>query len=186
LEKVRSMKVRYRRRAQLDIENIYEYIKDRNPRAATEVAARIRRAADRLGFLPRIGHAGRSQGTYEWVVVGLPYIIVYRLTKQPRRLQFLLYFMAPNVAQTGGAKVHRGLDESITEPEDCWDCRPVSVRPRHAEYVLGDVGKHEISRDRRDLKQARLPPFALDVVFARETEPAVALHGGLAGVPGCL
>jgi plasmid stabilization system protein ParE len=54
------MKVRYRRRAQLDIENIYDYIDKRNPRAATEVIARIRYAADRLGSLPHIGHLGRS------------------------------------------------------------------------------------------------------------------------------
>ena len=86
------MKVRYRRRAQLDIENIYEYIKERNPRAATEVAARIRHAADRLGFLPRIGHAGRSQGTYEWVVVGLPYIIVYEIDEAAEEVAILAVF----------------------------------------------------------------------------------------------
>jgi len=26
-----------------------------------------------------MGHAGRARGTYEWVVRGLPYIIVYRV-----------------------------------------------------------------------------------------------------------
>jgi plasmid stabilization system protein ParE len=66
------MKVRYRRRAQLEIENIHEYIDKRNPRAATEVVARIRAAADRLGMWPYVGHVGRAAGTYEWVVVGLP------------------------------------------------------------------------------------------------------------------
>jgi plasmid stabilization system protein ParE len=50
LEKVRSMKVRYRRRAQLDIENIHQYIDERNPRAATEVVARVCYAADRNGL----------------------------------------------------------------------------------------------------------------------------------------
>jgi plasmid stabilization system protein ParE len=73
------MKVRYRRRALLDIENIYQYIVKRNPRAASEVVARIRYAADRLGLLPYMGHVGRSKGTYDWVVVGLPYIIVYEI-----------------------------------------------------------------------------------------------------------
>jgi plasmid stabilization system protein ParE len=57
------MKVRYRRRASLDIENIYLYIDKRNPQAATEVVARIRNAADRLGFLPYMGHVGRSKRT---------------------------------------------------------------------------------------------------------------------------
>jgi plasmid stabilization system protein ParE len=73
------MRVRYRRRAQLDIENIHEFIAKRNPRAATDVVARIRYAANRLGMLPHIGHAGRDIGTYEWVVVGSPYIIVYEV-----------------------------------------------------------------------------------------------------------
>ena len=70
------MKVRYRLRAQRDIEGIYDYIAERNSRAATEVVARIRLAADRLGYLPYMGHVGRARGTLEWVVVGLPYIIV--------------------------------------------------------------------------------------------------------------
>ncbi len=73
------MKVRYRRRAQLDIENIYDYISERNPRAATEVVARIRYAADRLGLWPYMGHLGRAAGAYEWSVVGLPYVIVYEI-----------------------------------------------------------------------------------------------------------
>ena len=60
------MRVRYRRHAQLDIERIYEYINERNPQAAAAVAARIRAAADRLGALPYMGHAGRAVGTYEW------------------------------------------------------------------------------------------------------------------------
>jgi toxin ParE1/3/4 len=73
------MKVRYRLRAQLDIEGIHKYIEGLNPRASVEVVARIRSAADRLGVWPYMGHAGRSRGTLEWVVVGLPYIIVYEV-----------------------------------------------------------------------------------------------------------
>jgi plasmid stabilization system protein ParE len=49
------MRVRYRLRAQLDLENIYGYTVQRNWRAATEVIARIRHAGDRLGELPYMG-----------------------------------------------------------------------------------------------------------------------------------
>jgi toxin ParE1/3/4 len=35
-------------------------------------------AAERLAEFPRVGHAGRVAGTHEWVVRGLPYIIVYQ------------------------------------------------------------------------------------------------------------
>jgi len=66
------MKVRYRWRALVDIENIHQYIEKQNPRAATEIVARIRYAADRLGLLQYMGHLGRSRGTYEWVVIGVP------------------------------------------------------------------------------------------------------------------
>jgi toxin ParE1/3/4 len=86
------MKVRYRRRARLDIENIYQYIEKRNPRAATEVIARIRYAADRLGWLPHLGHVGRSPGTYEWVVVGLPYIIVYEIDEAASEVAIIAIF----------------------------------------------------------------------------------------------
>jgi toxin ParE1/3/4 len=75
------MRVRYRRQALLDIENIHRYIDERNPRAATEVVARIRESADRLGRWPFMGHIGREGGTYEWVVVGSPYIMVYEIVE---------------------------------------------------------------------------------------------------------
>jgi toxin ParE1/3/4 len=86
------MKVRYRRRAQIDIENIHSYIEQQNPRAAAEVASRIRYAADRLGELPYIGHAGRAPGTYEWVVVGLPYIIVYEIDESAEEVAIIAVF----------------------------------------------------------------------------------------------
>jgi toxin ParE1/3/4 len=36
-------------------------------------------AAERLTEFPRMGHAGRVAGTHEWVVRGLPCIIVYEI-----------------------------------------------------------------------------------------------------------
>jgi plasmid stabilization system protein ParE len=85
------MKVRYRRRAQLDIDNIHEYIARQSPRAATEVAARIRDAADRLDG--RIWDTpGRARDTYEWVVGGLPYIIVYEVDKARDAIAILAVF----------------------------------------------------------------------------------------------
>jgi plasmid stabilization system protein ParE len=43
--------------------------------------ARIRHAAELLAQFPRIGHEGRVPGTYEWVVRGLPYVIVYDISR---------------------------------------------------------------------------------------------------------
>jgi plasmid stabilization system protein ParE len=40
---------------------------------------RIRTAINLLSEFPRLGHAGRAPETREWVVKGLPYIIVHEL-----------------------------------------------------------------------------------------------------------
>ncbi len=71
------MRLRYTVEARDQIAAIYSHISDRNPEAARQVVARIRAAAERLTEFPRIGRAGRVAGTLEWVVRGLPYIIVY-------------------------------------------------------------------------------------------------------------
>jgi len=86
------MKVRYRRRALLDIDHIQEYITERNPRAGREVVARVRSAADRLGIWPRAGHLGRAPGTYEWAVVGLPYVIVYEVDDEHEEVAIIAVF----------------------------------------------------------------------------------------------
>lgn len=86
------MRVRYRRQALSDIEGIQQYIETHNPRAATEVVARIRATAERLGSWPRIGHAGRAAGTYEWTVVGLPYIIVYEIDAHANEIAIIAVF----------------------------------------------------------------------------------------------
>ena len=88
------MRVRYRRRTLSDIEGIRQYIEGRNPRAATEVIARIRIAAERLGSWPYIGHGGRVPGTYEWVVAGLPYIIVYEIDDRADEVAIIAVFHA--------------------------------------------------------------------------------------------
>ena len=86
------MRVRYQRRALRDIENIQEFIEKRNPRAAVDVVARIRRAAERLGTLPYMVHPGRDSGTYEWVVVGLPYIIVCEIDEATNEVAIVAIF----------------------------------------------------------------------------------------------
>jgi len=75
---MRPVKLRFTTEAREHIAAIYSYIQDRNPAAATQVVARIRFAAEQLTEFPRMGHAGRVPGTQEWVVRGLPYIIVYQ------------------------------------------------------------------------------------------------------------
>jgi toxin ParE1/3/4 len=77
LEEVRLVRIRYTIEARRDLANIHDYISERNPEAASRVVERIRAAIDLLSEFPRIGHAGRAPGTREWVVKGLPYVIVH-------------------------------------------------------------------------------------------------------------
>lgn len=78
MEVVRPVKVRFTTEAREHISAIYNYIRDRNPAAATQVVARIRMAAEQLAEFPRMGRVGRVPDTHEWVVRGLPYIVVYQ------------------------------------------------------------------------------------------------------------
>lgn len=71
------MRVRFRRRALLDIKAIHQYIADRNEPTAARIVAQIRHDCQRLGMWPHLGHSGRAKGTFEWIVAGLPYVIVY-------------------------------------------------------------------------------------------------------------
>jgi plasmid stabilization system protein ParE len=80
------MKVRFSLEAQLHISAIFNYINERNPLAARRVVARIRQAAERLGDFPYMGRVGLAPGTREWVVSGLPYIIVYEAHPQTNEI----------------------------------------------------------------------------------------------------
>jgi toxin ParE1/3/4 len=73
------MRLRYSAEARAHVAEIHRYIQDRSPVAATQVVTRIRLAAERLREFPPMGRAGRVPGTHEWVVRGLPYIIVYEI-----------------------------------------------------------------------------------------------------------
>src|SRR6202011_182868 len=64
--------------------------------------------------------------------------------------------------------------------------RDRSIRPRHAEHVLAQEREDQVGRDRRDLHQPGLAPFALDVVLLGVTEAAVGLQRCLGRVPGSL
>ena len=97
------MKVRYTIDAFLHIAAIQSYINERNPVAAIRVVARIRSSAEQLGELPLIGHEGSAAGTREWVVTGLPYIIVHEIDAANDELIVLAVYH--------GAQIRPGQDK---------------------------------------------------------------------------
>ena len=76
------MTVRFTSEAQQHIAAIHRYIFARNAMAAVAVVARIKAFAELLGDFPHLGHEGADDGTFELVVKGLPYIIVYEIRKR--------------------------------------------------------------------------------------------------------
>ena len=62
-----------------DLDYIYAWVAKDSGTAADAVVNRILVSAKRLGDFPHIGHAGRLAETYEWIVPGLPYVVVYKL-----------------------------------------------------------------------------------------------------------
>ncbi len=73
------MRLRYTAEAVAHLSSIYNFLVERNPVAARRVITRIREAASRLREFPFIGQKGDDPGTREWVVQGLPYLIVYEV-----------------------------------------------------------------------------------------------------------
>ena len=73
------MKVIIREAAYDDLDRIFAWIAKDRPRSADAVIGRILESAERLGQFPYMGHPGRVPTTYEWVIPGLPYILVYQV-----------------------------------------------------------------------------------------------------------
>ncbi|OGG53650.1 hypothetical protein A2851_02050 [Candidatus Kaiserbacteria bacterium RIFCSPHIGHO2_01_FULL_53_29] len=71
----------YTLEARRHIAEIYSYIKDQNPSAAVGVVVRIHLTVRSLGLFPRMGRIGSAPRTYELLVKGLPFVIVYELRR---------------------------------------------------------------------------------------------------------
>jgi plasmid stabilization system protein ParE len=86
------MKARFTIEALRHIAAIHSYIETRSPIAAAHIEARIFADADRLADFPYIGHVGVVPRTYEWIVQGLPYIIVHEIDERNEEIIVLGIF----------------------------------------------------------------------------------------------
>jgi toxin ParE1/3/4 len=74
------MSVRLSSRAQVHIAGMRDYLQTRGSAStAARYSLAIRSAPELLSYFPQYGHPGTATGTYEWVVRGTPYIVVYEL-----------------------------------------------------------------------------------------------------------
>jgi toxin ParE1/3/4 len=68
--------------ARADLLAIRAWIAEYDKRAAERVISRIRQTVMMFGQFPLLGRQGRVEGTREFSVVGLPYVIVYRIASE--------------------------------------------------------------------------------------------------------
>ncbi len=103
------MRVVIRAEAYADLKHISAWISNSSPANAQSVVSRILDAIDRLEKFPGMGHPGFVAGTREWVVRGLPYIIVYTLDREfaddsrPDLLQVIAIFHGAQSRESGTA-----------------------------------------------------------------------------------
>lgn len=62
-----------------DVRGEYRFIRERNPAAALDVRGRIMHSIKRLKEFPRSGRSWRLANTWEIVVPGLPYVVIYKI-----------------------------------------------------------------------------------------------------------
>jgi toxin ParE1/3/4 len=86
------MNIRWTLPAAGDLTQICDYIEKRGSAAAARrVALSIYEAISLLGNFPMQGRTGRSPNTRELVLVGLPYIAIYRLNEDTVEILRLLH-----------------------------------------------------------------------------------------------
>lgn len=73
------MKVRWSRASKDQLIAIRTYIQANNPEAAERVRLRVIETVRLLSALPRLGHPGGKQGTRQFVIPRLPFVLVYRV-----------------------------------------------------------------------------------------------------------
>ncbi len=76
------MRVKWLRRALLNLDHEASYIAQDNPKAAAEFVLLMRDSALMLGQQPNLGRPGRIPGTRELVVSNFPYILPYRVRNE--------------------------------------------------------------------------------------------------------
>jgi plasmid stabilization system protein ParE len=75
------MKVRWLAASLWQFDRASEYMAQDSPRTARQLSARIRKATERLKRVPESGRVGQLPGARRVLVAGLPFVVVYRVTR---------------------------------------------------------------------------------------------------------
>ena len=83
------MQIRWSLAAADDLEQVFDYIRARNPGAARRVAETVYDRVEALGAVPYQGRRGRAAGTRELPVPPLPFIVVSRVLEQADAIEIV-------------------------------------------------------------------------------------------------
>ncbi|HEY4521371.1 MAG TPA: type II toxin-antitoxin system RelE/ParE family toxin [Candidatus Paceibacterota bacterium] len=75
------MNPRYSAHARRHIDEIHDYLNERNSEAATHFIAHIRKTAQTLREFPFLGHQGMLPDTREIIVPRSPFVMVHRIAQ---------------------------------------------------------------------------------------------------------
>lgn len=73
------MKLRYSRLAHDDLVSLFAFIAKDDALAAQKVGHSIRTGIERLIQFPSYGRMGDVEGTRQFVIAGVPYVVVYEI-----------------------------------------------------------------------------------------------------------
>ena len=75
------MQILWLDRAEADLNELFDYLLERNPRAARRIYDTIREQVRALADQPGLGRPGRVTGTRELVITRTPYLAAYTLDR---------------------------------------------------------------------------------------------------------
>ena len=76
------MRIRWKRNALADLEEIADHIAQENSAAARKVVSEIRRQTQILSNHPQIGRRGRVSDTHELVMTSHAHLVAYEITEK--------------------------------------------------------------------------------------------------------
>lgn len=85
------MRVAWTPAAAADLEEISDYLYEQSPETCLRLVRKIYSAASDLKTFPHRGRAGKKEGTRELVITGLPYIVVYQVSRETVRIIRVLH-----------------------------------------------------------------------------------------------
>lgn len=77
-----ALNISFSRRARKDLASIRDYISDFDEQRAEAVILRILQSIRMFDRFPLLGRPGRVEETREFVIPGLPYIVIYEIASE--------------------------------------------------------------------------------------------------------